>query len=409
MGILDRIIQRKSLPSRAEGPLEVILPRTEHVEGIGPSYEEQLREGYAANPYVARCIDLRATAVATLRPMVTDMQGAELPDHPLNLLFRRPNPRMSWRDMIYQVESEFAISGNGFLWMIPTVMGISEIWPVTPSRMTPQTSADLFHPVTTWEVNLGNGQKWVDPSQIVHVHGVLDPDGVMGISPLTVSGMSITQQTQAREWNTALMRNGGKPSGTLETDQPLSDADMDDVEASLRRQHSGTRNAGRWMILPYGLKANISGFNARDMDYTAGSTMLAREISIALGVPPELVGDSANKTYANAAEANKEFASHTVKPLADQLYGILTRMISPWYPGIRIGYDEQQIDGLRGDESTIISALTACDFLTTNEKRERLSYPAVEGGDEVLTAMGKVPLQEVSTPIDQLVSPDAGS
>lgn len=406
MSLLDRVLHKKSLPSRAEGPLEVILPRTEHIEGIGPSYEQQLREGYAENPYVARCVDLRATAVATLRPMVTDSRGMELPNHPLYQLFRRPNPRMSWRDVIHQLETDFAISGNAFLWMIPTVAGIAEVWPVVPSRMQPMISSDLFHPVTEWRVDLGCGSKSVPPSVIVHLHGVLDAEGVMGISPLSTSGMSIIQQTQAREWNTALMRNGGKPSGTLETDEPLSDADMDDVEASLRRNHSGTRNAGRWMILPFGLKANVQGFSARDMDYTAGSTMLAREISISLGVPPELVGDSANKTYANAAEANKEFASHTVKPLADQLYELLTRKMAPWYPNIRITYDEQQIDGLRGDESAIISALTACDFLTTNEKRERLSYPAVAGGDEVLTAMGKVPLEEVSTPIDELVQGD---
>ena len=405
MGLFDRIL-RKSLPSRSEGPLDVILPRTEHVEGIGADYERQLKDGYAANPYVARCVDLRATAIATLRPVVMDAQGAELPNHPLNGLFRKPNPRMSWRDLIYQAEADLAISGNAFLWLIPTISGISEIWPVPMSRITPYTSSDLFHPVTSWGVNLGSGQKLVSPADMIHVHGVLDAEGVLGISPLTVSGMSITQQTQAREWNTALMRNGGKPSGTLESDQPLSEADMDDVEASLRRQHSGTRNAGRWMILPYGLKANVQGFSARDMDYTAGSTMLAREISISLGVPPELVGDSANKTYANAAEANKEFASHTIKPLADQLYNIITRKFEPWYPGIRIGYDEQQIDGLRGDESTIIAALTSCDFLTTNEKRERLSYPAVQGGDEILTAMGKVPLEEVSTPVDQLVPTD---
>lgn len=404
---LRDLFQRKSLSGRTEGPLDLILPGNGGATGIGKDYEDQLREGYARNPYVARCVDLRATAVASLEPRVTTTDGREVASNPLHALLKRPNPRMSWRDVVYQMETDYAVSGNAFLMLIDTVRGVDEIWPVQPNRVSPIITSDLFEPVQCWQVNLGSGSKMVPPRRMVHLHGALDADGVMGISPLQSSGMSIIQQTQAREWNTALMRNGGKPSGTLETDDPLTDDEMDDLAASIRRRHSGTGNAGSWMILPSGIHANISGFNARDMDYTAGSTLLAREISISLGVPPELVGDSANKTYANAAEANKEFASHTVKPLADQLYQLLSRKLSPWYPDVILTYDEQQIDGLRGDESAILSALTTCDFLSTNEKRERLSYPAVEGGDEVLMPMGKVPLQELSTPIDELVDPNA--
>ncbi|MBO4797465.1 MAG: phage portal protein, partial [Candidatus Methanomethylophilaceae archaeon] len=150
--------------------------------------------------------------------------------------------------------------------------------------------------------------------------------------------------------------------------------------------------------------ANIvsAGFNARDMDYANGVTVSAREIAIAFQVPPELIGDSANKTYSNAQEANREFAQHTVVPLADQMYEALSRRL--WPTGdAKLTYDRSAIDALKGDESALLTALTACDFLTTNEKRARMNYGEVDGGDEILTGMGKVPLSETSTPIDQLL------
>ena len=404
MSIIDRLrIQRKGLGSPpVASPITVFLDPLK--AGIGKSYAAQIAEGLSENPYVYRCADLRATAVASLEPIIYDTEGSEIPNHPLLQVLRNPTPDMSWRDAVHKAEMDLSVNGNAYMLPLTTIKGLGELWPISPGSVSYDATGDIFKPVSMWRVNSARGTVDVTPERMIHLHTAPGTDGVLGVSPLESAGLSVLQQTRAREWNISLMENGGKPSGTLESDTPLTQSNIKDLQDSLRRDHTGTRNAGRWMVLPYALHANVQGFNARDMDYSMGVTVSAREIAIAMGVPPELVGDSANKTYANAQEANKEFAVHTVKPLADQLYGVLTRKLAPLYPDIgRIGYDEQQIDGLRGDESAIITALTSCDFLTTNEKRRRLSYPDVPGGDEVLMAMGKVPLEELSTPIDQLM------
>ena len=150
-----------------------------------------------------------------------------------------------------------------------------------------------------------------------------------------------------------------------------------------------------------------AGFNARDMDYSQGVTTSGREIAIALGVPPELVGDSANKTYSNAQEANREFALHTIMPQADRFFGALSTRICPHYPGVAyIGYDRASIDGLKGDEATMLAALESCTYLTVNEKRARLGYEPVPDGDVILAPMGSAPLSELATPITDLVGED---
>ena len=186
----------------------------------------------------------------------------------------------------------------------------------------------------------------------------------------------------------ALMDNGAKPSTIIMDPHTMTRGQFEEFVARLRGDHAGENNAGKAMVLDGGKTVAAAGFNARDMDYATGVTTSGREIAIALGVPPELVGDSANKTYANAAEANKEFALHT---------GALSAKVCPVYGVARIGFDASQIDGMRGDEAAMMSALQASTFLTVNEKRQRLGFEPVPNGDVILTGMGNVPLDEVAT------------
>ena len=57
----------------------------------------------------------------------------------------------------------------------------------------------------------------------------------------------------------------------------------------------------------------------RDMDFIALKQMAAREIALALGVPPLLLGIPGDNTYANYGEANRAFVSAPRTPVVDAL------------------------------------------------------------------------------------------
>ena len=349
---------------------------------------------------MARCVDLRAQAVASLKPIVVDKDGNEIEgDHPLKAVTARPNASQSWRDLVTEAETHLGINGNAYIYVAKTLDGL-RLYVVRPDRIEPVYSTDPFAPVKAWR--LDGGRLTVAPEDVIHVHGTVGEDGVKGVSPLESAGAAVLQQTEAKRWNRALMEKGAKPSLAIIFRQKLTPKAFQDFAFRYRMQHQGTDNAGSTLILDEDANVVSAGFNARDMDYANGVTVSAREIAIAYQVPPELIGDSANKTYSNAQEANREFASHTVLPLATQIYEAISRRLWPSGEAV-LTFDRQAIDELKGDESALITSLTACDFLTTNEKRARLSYQEVEGGDSVLTAMGKVPLSEVSTPIEDLL------
>lgn len=398
MGLLDRI-QKKSVTEEYRGSnLESIVGRVlsgVFRGGMGRSYTSQVRDGLSMNPYVYRCADLRATAVASLDPVIYDKNDEAIPNHPLMQVLMAPNPLMSWRDLVYTTQIDFSISGNTFIVPLLTILGVGELWPVSPGSVSAVETGHIFDPVSEWQVSTAGGVIDVEPSRMIHMHTATDIDGVWGISPLEAAGLSIEQQSMARRWNVSLMANGAKPSIVVQDPRRMTSMMFEEFKARLSAGHAGPEKAGSVMVLDDGKTIATAGFNARDMDYSQGVTTSAREIAIAMGVPPELVGDSANKTYSNAQEANKEFAAHTVKPQADLFYSTLTRKLAHLYPDVgRIGYDESQIDGLKGDESSIITALTSCDFMTINEKRARLSYGPVPGGDRVLTDMSKMDIND---------------
>lgn len=374
--------------------------------GLSSSYQSQLDDGLRANPYIMRCVDLRASAVASLTPILYDEEGNEINDknHPLARLLRRPSPGITFQSLTYQAQTHYALNGNAYLWTIRTIRGVERIHALPPSAVSAFPSGNILDPIARWQIVTGTQTVQVEPSDMIHIYGPLKADGFTGISPLDSASQSVDAQTEARIWNTSMMRNGAKPSMTISTPEVMTPTAFQNFKAKLNAMFSGGRNAGKIMVLDGGKTATFDGFSARDMDYSAGITLTAREICLALGVPPELAGDSANKTYANAQEAHREFAINTIAPLANQYFEALSVALCMEGDNVaRIGYDASQIEGMKSDESALISALTSCDFLTDNEKRARLSYDAIPDGDIVLTGMGKVPRSEiVSDPMEML-------
>ena len=56
-------------------------------------------------------------------------------------------------------------------------------------------------------------------------------------------------------------------------------------------------------------------FSPKDMDFIAAKHGAARDIALAFGVPPMLLGIPGDNTYANYQEANRAFWRQTVLPL----------------------------------------------------------------------------------------------
>ena len=136
------------------------------------------------------------------------------------------------------------------------------------------------------------------------------------------------------------------------------------------------------MVLEGGLDWKAMSYAPSDMDFAATRAQAAREIALAFGVPPMLLGIPGDNTYANYAEANLSFWRQTVLPLVGRSAAALTRWLAPRFgESLRLGFDADAVDALAEARQTVWDKLTAADFLTLNEKRAAAGYGPMEGDE----------------------------
>ena len=144
-------------------------------------------------------------------------------------------------------------------------------------------------------------------------------------------------------------------------------------------------NAGRPMLLEGGLDWKPMGFSPSDMEFQKTKEAAAREIALAFGVPPMLLGIPGDATYANYQEANRAFYRLTVVPMAQRVIAAISNWLSE-YSGdeVELRPDLDQVPALSTERDAQWRRVAEADFLTDAEKRALLGLPRIaEDADEM--------------------------
>jgi HK97 family phage portal protein len=183
---------------------------------------------------------------------------------------------------------------------------------------------------------------------------------------------------RAALWNHALLANAARPSGALSYEPAdgsvLSAEQFKRLKEELAAEFSGSGNAGRPMLLEGGLKWQALSLTPADMDFVALKEGAARDIALAFGVPPVLVGLPGDATYANAREAGRALYRQTILPMAGRILNALGSMLSDWMGPVKLAVDTDQISELAEDRAKLWEQVEAASFLSEAEKREMLGF-----------------------------------
>ena len=214
--------------------------------------------------------------------------------------------------------------------------------------------------------------------QVAHLKALHPRDDHYGMGCLDAAVPAASVHNRAAKWNKALLDNAARPSGAL-VHQPgdgtsLTGEQFDRLREELSREFSGAGNAGRPLLLDGGLKWQAMSLTPADMDFVALKEAAARDIALAFGVPPVLVGLPGDATYANAREAGRALYRQTILPMASRILASLGGLLSDWLGPVRLAVDEDKITELSDDRSKLWEQVNAATFLNPAEKRQQLGF-----------------------------------
>ena len=397
---------RAEVKASAAGPL-LALQMAGQPALMPRRFDSFAREGFQKNVVAFRAVTEVTRAAASVPWRLFRRDGdarLELAAHPLLDLLARPNPTMAQSEFVEAATGFLLIAGNSFVEAVALETGsdggqrVRELWPLRPDRMAVIKSKTGLP--GGYEYRLGGQvRRWpADPvsgaSPILHIKTFHPLDDWYGLSPIEAAAYGIDQHNEAGKWNTALLQNSGRPSGALVYSpsqegaaDSLSDEQFARLEAQFEARVKGAANAGRPLILEGGLSWQEMGLSPRDMDFLRTKNSAARDIALAFGVPPQLLGIPGDNTYSNYQEARLALWEETVIPLLRHLRDELNGWLAPLFgAGLALDIDLDEVPALtlrREARWEMLVRAVESGVLTRNEARESLGYGPLPDGDGI--------------------------
>jgi HK97 family phage portal protein len=338
---------------------------------------ELVRQGYERNPIVFRSVRMIAESVASV-PWLFYLQGQERVDHPLTHLLRSPGGSRSGVELIEILVTDLLLFGNAYVEAV-TLDGAHREWhALRPDRMSIIPAANGWPLAYEYAVGAERVRFPVADNTILHLKLFSPLDDHYGSPPLAAAEMALDTHNAAGAWNRALLENAARPSGALVYAGPegasLSDEQFERLKNELDESFSGIRNAGRPLLLEGGLDWKALSLTPKELDFIEAKAGAARDIALALGVPPLVLGLPGDNTFSNYQEANRAFWRQTILPFVHRLQAAFNTWLAPTYGAVEWRANLDAIDALASERAAEWARIGAADFLTRDEKREAVGY-----------------------------------
>ncbi|MEN8888636.1 MAG: phage portal protein [Celeribacter marinus] len=344
------------------------------------------RVGFTGNPVGFRAVKLIAEAASAL-PVVVQSATQRFDTHPLLSVIERPNSAQGRAELFEALYAQILLSGNGYLEAVGEG-AVRELHVLRSDRMSLVPGSDGWPVAYEYAVG-GRTHRFAvtdGATPICHIKSFHPSDDHYGLSPIVAAATAIDVHNSASRWSKSLLDNAARPSGAIvykgaDGQAAMSSDQYDRLLSEMESHHQGARNAGRPMLLEGGLDWKPMGFSPSDMEFQKTKDAAARDIAVAFGVPPMLLGLNGDATYANYQEANRAFYRLTVLPLVSKV----TSSVGYWLSemtgdAVTLKPDLDQVPALAAERDAQWARVAEAKFLTPDEKRRMLGLPPLADG-----------------------------
>ena len=343
-------------------------------------YGRAVKRAYLENPVAQRAVRLVAEGIG----------GAPLMDSDpaLTALVKATSAGQS---LLETLASQLLLHGNAYVQVMKDASGRPvELFALRPERVSVVAGADGWPQGFTYKVGetvLQVPALDEDASpNLIHLKSFHPADDHYGAGCLAAADEAVATHNAAALWNRALLENAARPSGALVYDpgdgSGLAPDQFDRLKAELAEAYAGQINAGRPMLLEGGLKWQSLSLSPADMDFAELKAAAARDVALAFGVPPMLLGLPGDNTYANYREANRALWRLTLLPLSGKILAALSEGLATWFPDAVLAIDLDRVPALADDREKLWAQVGSASFLSDAEKRAMLGLAPADHGNK---------------------------
>lgn len=345
-------------------------PWTFALEARPFEYRSAVARGFVENPVAQRAVRLVAEGIGGAPLMPANAKALKL-----------VSATSAGQPLLETLAAQLLLHGNGFVQVVRDGAGKPvELFALRPERVQVIVGADGWpegyrYSVGDKELTLAVEDEDGWPT-LIHLRTFHPTDDHYGAGCLAAAAQAVAIHNAASTWNRALLENAARPSGALVLDagdgNTLTADQFDRLKVELHEAYQGAGNAGRPMLLEGGLRWQPLSLSPADMDFAGLKAAAARDIALAFGVPPMLLGLPGDNTYSNYREASRALWRLTLLPLAGKILGGLSEGLRPWFPKLELAVDLDRVPALAEDRERLWAQVSAADFLEPDEKRALL-------------------------------------
>ncbi len=323
------------------------------------TFRDFVKDGFRGNPVVSACIREISTSVSEA-PVVAfkkDRDGKliKVPDHAVEDLFRRPNPRDSYIEFMERLLYGYFLGGNALVEMRRFGSGIpGELYPIRPDRILSADVNQDFVPLR-FKISVGDkgATKKLPRDNVIHIPDIDPLNEVFGMPRLLAAMQELQTDNEASNYVNEVLHNHGTPGTVITVDAEKIKRGM--IERAEKKWHDkfGPGNGrGRVAFIPGGHQVATLGFSLHDLEFKELRGVTREGICAVFGVDPILVGFSTaarggTMSGGEHKEARTKLWTQTIVPLMRRWEAAFNAFLAPEFGNIIIGFDTSEIEALQ--------------------------------------------------------------
>lgn len=181
------------------------------------------------------------------------------------------------------------------------------LWPLLPQDVTVEVSSDGKQ----LQYRIG-GSRVLEYDRMLHVPG-LGANGVQGYSVLAYARNSLGLGLAMEEFGSSFFGNGAWPGVAATHPGTLSKPAQDRLKASINREHQGSSNAFRVIVLEEGMKLEKIGIPPEDAQFLEGRQFQVKEVARWFNINPYFLGENPPSSF-SPEQLHAELVTDTLIP-----------------------------------------------------------------------------------------------